>query len=180
MTSQSMAFHCLVALALLSHAANAQAAKSETFTLSGGVTTPRSSIVAPERVPGGHVQVGLAVRMQSVLSSRFEFSAGYHSLRGRPSPFRSGMPNPKVWIVTGSVVKDIGAIREFRPYLIAGVGTTSIDEGTIRQSHLHVAGGAGIVLPPIGRVRPFIEGRYIRVMGGSRPRFIPLSLGIAF
>ena len=179
MTSRSMAFHCLVALALLSQTTDAQSAKSETFTLSGGVTTPTSS-VAPERVPGGHVQVGLAVRMQSVLSSRFQFSAGYHSLSGRPSPFRSGMPNPKVWIYTGSVVKDIGAIREFRPYLIAGVGTINIDEGTRRQSHLHVAGGAGFVLPPIGRARPFIEGRYIRVMGGSRPRFIPLSLGIAF
>ena len=179
MTSRSMAFHCLVALALLSQTADAQSAKSETFTLSGGVTTPTSS-AAPERVAGGHVQAGLAVRMQSVLSSRFQFSAGYHSLKGRPSPFMSGMPNPKVWIVTGSVVKDIGAIREFRPYLIAGVGTINIDEGARRQSHLHVAGGAGIVLPPISRVRPFIEGRYIRVMGGSRPRFIPLSLGIAF
>ncbi len=179
MTSRSTAFHCLVALALLPHAADAQSTNSETFTLSGGMTTPTSS-AAPERVAGGHVQVGLALRMQSALSSRFQVDAGYHSLNGRASPLREGMPNPRVWIVTVSVVKDIGAFREFRPYLIAGVGTTSIDEGSRRQSHLHFAGGAGIVLPSIGRVRPFIEGRNIRVMGGSRPRFIPLSLGVAF
>ena len=85
-----------------------------------------------------------------------------------------------MWIHTGSVVKDIGAIREFRPYFLAGIGTTSIDEGGRRESHLNFAGGAGIVLPPVGRVRPFIEGRYVRVMTGAPPSFVPLSLGIAF
>lgn len=179
MVSPSMVLQCLVALAVLSQAVDAQDAKSEVFTLSGGVTTPRPSAFS-ERVPGGHVQVGLAVRMKSVLSSRVQFSAGYHSLNGRASPFGFRRPNPTMWIVTGSVIKDIGAIREFRPYLIAGVGTISIDEGSQRQSHLHLEGGAGVVLPPIGRVRPFIEGRYIRVEGGAHPRFIPLSLGIAF
>jgi hypothetical protein len=146
--------------------------------VSGGVTTP----VADSRlfrVPGGHVQAGLALRMQSALSSRLRLDAAYHSLDGTALPSRPPS-NPQVWIVTASVVKDIGAFREFRPYLIAGIGTTSLDEQGTRQSKLNLSGGAGITLPPVGRMRPFIEVRYLQLMGSLANTFVPLSFGVAF
>jgi opacity protein-like surface antigen len=178
MTSRYVAIGCLLGLALRSRAAVAQPVKSETFTLSGGVTTPISDS-RHDRVSGGHVQVGLALRMQSALSSRFQFEAALHSLDDRASPFRR-LSNPRVWVVTASVARDIGAFREFRPYIIAGVGTTSIDEQGRRELHLNFAAGAGVVMPAIGRLRPFVEGRYLRVMTAAANKFVPVSFGIAF
>ena len=178
MTYRSNGISCLVALALVASRASGQAANPAAFKVSGGVTTLTSDS-RRARVPGGHVQVSLSRRMQSIFSNRVQLDVGYHSIEGVASP-ASPTPNSSVWIATGSVVKNIGAIREFRPYLIAGVGTISIDQGSGRESHLDLAGGAGIALPPIGRVRPFIEGRFHRAMTGAPNSFIPLSLGVAF
>ena len=74
----------------------------------------------------------------------------------------------------------ISAMRAFRPYLSAGVGTIGIDQGSRRESHLIFAGGAGVVLPRIGRLFPFSEGRFHHAMTGAPNDFIPLSLGVAF
>lgn len=178
MSYRMHAIRCLAALVLAARVASGQAAHSTEITVAGGVTTLTSEL-RQLRVPGGHVQVGLARRMQSIVSSRFQLDVSYHSIAGVASPLYP-TPNPSVWIATGSVVKDIGAIRGFRPYLVAGVGTMSIDEGGGRQAHLDLAGGAGIVLPRIGHVRPFIEGRYHRPMTGEPHGFIPLSLGVVF
>lgn len=178
MTYRSNAFGCLVALAFLARGASGQSAHSTVITVSGGWTslTEKSSQL---RDAGGHVQVGASRSMQSILSSRLRFDVGYHSIPGVADP-RQSMPSSSVWIATGSVVKEIGSMNAFRPYLIAGVGTMSIDQGSGREAHLNLAGGAGIVLPSIGRVRPFVEGRFHRAMTGGPNSFIPLSFGLAF
>jgi hypothetical protein len=174
----SNAIRCLVALPLVTGGLSGQSADSTPFSVSGGVTALGSES-RQLRVPGGHVQVGVSRRARSTFSSRLRFDVGYHSIEGVASPFRAS-PSSSVWIATGSVVKDIGAIHDFRPYVIASVGTISIDQGGGREAHLNVAGGAGIGLPRIGRVRPFIEGRFHRAMTGGPNSFIPLSLGVAF
>ncbi len=176
MAYRSNAIGCLVALALFVRAASGQSVHS--ITVSGGVTTLTSES-SQLRDPGGHIQVGLSRRMQTILSSRFRVDAGYHSVPGVASPGWA-MPSSGVWIATGSVLKDFAAIGDFRPYLIAGVGAISIDQGSGREAHMNVAGGAGVVLPAIGRIRPFIEGRFHRALTGMPNAFIPLSLGVAF
>jgi len=178
MTYRSNAIRCLVALALVARGASGQSAHSSAITVSGGWTSLTSES-SELRDAGGHIQVGLSRRMQSILSSRLRFDVGYHSIPGVADP-RQSMPSSSVWIATGSVVKDIGSMHAFRPYLIAGVGSISIDQGSGREAHLDLAGGAGIVLPPIGRVRPFVEGRFHKAMTGMPNSFIPLSLGLAF
>lgn len=174
----SNAIRSLVALALVARGASGQSAPSPVISLAVGVTTLTAES-REVRVPGGHVQVGWSRRMQSLFSSRLRVDLGYHSIEGVASP-RFNPASSSVWIATGSVVRDIGAIHEFRSYLIAGVGGMSIDRGDGREVHMDLAAGAGIVLPPIGRVRPFIEGRFFRVLTGAPNGFIPLSVGVAF
>lgn len=178
MTYRSNAIRCIVALALVARGASGQSAHSTTIMVSGGWTslTQESSQL---RDAGGHVQVGVSRRMQSLLSSRLRFDLGYHSIPSVADP-RQSMPSSSVWIATSSIVKDIGSLRAFRPYLVAGVGAISIDQGSGLEAHMDVAGGAGIVLPAIGRVRPFVEGRFHRALTGMPNSFIPLSLGITF
>jgi len=178
MTYRSNALGCLVATVLLAQAAAGQSASSTTVTVSGGWTslTEQSSQL---RDAGAHVQLGVSRQMQSLVSSRLRFDIGYHSIPPVADP-RRGAPSSSVWIVTGSLVKNIGLMRRSQPYLVAGAGAISIDEGDGRVTHLDVAGGVGLVLPQISRIRPFVEARYHRVMQGRSRDFIPLSLGFTF
>ena len=54
------------------------------------------------------------------------------------------MPSSSVWIATGSIVKDIGSMQAIKPYLVAGAGSISIDQGSGREAHLDLAAGAGL------------------------------------
>lgn len=158
--------------------ASGQPARPETFTVAAGVTTLTSN-ARQLRNPGGHAQVGLALRMRSFLSSRFRMDVGYHSMGHVASPFRAP-GSPTVWIAMANIEKDMGQFHGMRPYLIAGAGTISLDEGGTRESHMNFAGGGGIVFPPIARVRVFVEARRHYVMTGGANRLVPISLGVAF
>jgi hypothetical protein len=178
MNARSMRICWSFLFAFIATDAASQPPRPTTVAISGGVTalTPRSEL---GRVPGGHVQASLSRRMESVLSSYLRVDAGYHSLEGRASPF-VGSPSSDVWIATASVVKEVVPISGFRPYVMAGLGTISIDQGQGNEAHLNFAGGVGVAFPQMGRLRPFIEGRYHRAMTGGVNSFIPVSVGIAF
>lgn len=178
MAYRSNGLGCLVALLFVVRGASGQSAHSTVISVSGGWTSlaEKSSLLRDE---GGHVQVSVSRGIQSILSSSLRFDVGYHSIPGVADP-RQPMPSSDVWIVTGSVVKDIGSMHAFRPYLVAGAGTISIDQGSGREAHLNLTGGAGLVLPQIGRLRPFVEGRFHRALTGAPNSFIPLSLGLSF
>lgn len=178
MTYRSKNTRWLLALVMVSTSAGGQSPSPTTIAVSGGVTllTPETRL---GRVPGGHVQLGISRSAHSLVTSRLRLDAGYHSIEGRASPVVA-TPSSNVWIVTASVVKDVGTVRGIRPYLIAGIGSTRIDRGTGSESLLSLSGGGGIVFPRVGRVLPFLEGRFHRVMPDGTYSFIPLSFGVTF
>jgi hypothetical protein len=167
-----------LALALLAGIAQAQAPVSRPVWVAGGLTalTPESDLM---RRPGGHLQIGVTRRVTSNVISTLRLDAGYHSLESRILPGETP-PSAGVVIAMASMTRDLGSVVQVRPYLVAGVGTIMIDQGGGREAHLNFAGGLGLTLPQVGRVRPFVEARFHRAMTGMPNSFIPVSLGVSF
>jgi hypothetical protein len=66
-----------------------------------------------------------------------------------------------------------------RPYLLAGGGAYRTDLGDRREWHFGLSGGAGLETR-VGRTRPFVEARALRVFDGGTPRLVPIVIGLRF
>lgn len=177
MTYRATILHCLALLALTARTAMSQPTQSSRVEVSGGWTSLTSQS-RELRDSGAHLQLGLSRRLQSVVTSRVRLDVGYHSLPAVADP-RQSTPSSSVWLATGNAVKEIVSLGSFKPYVVAGAGLISIDQGSGREAHLVVSGGLGLIFPTLGRLSPFAEARVHKAQTGLPNSFVPFSVGVS-
>lgn len=165
-----------LALALAVSADAAQAQRSMTVGVSGGVAVPFSDLGDTHKT-GYNAAAHLGFSMPASPVA-FRFEGFYNKLAGKDLTVGS---NPDATIAGGAVdiLYNFGGVG-IRPYVIGGVGSYNVKlDGAGSRTDFGINAGFGAKFM-LGTLATFAEARLHSVSGDDQLQYIPITFGIEF